>query len=373
MFKRKKERISISERQTEDIDLREKKRAGKKRETIHLEAEIPMLRRIRCALSKPHVRLSLMLFAGLAALALVAASLIGGKANSQGASTEEATNVTVPAPAEPLPFPFEVEQRALNVNLLEAMVSDTTELPFPWAVISELEDILSWSIGLRNIRQGDTLYCIWENRPGQLRAIAGLIVQASALDTVLFAIRYTNSSGGTDLYDYDGRLLQRRFLQSPVRYARVSSRYNLIRLHPVLHTIKPHQGTDFAAPEGDEVYALADGVLIEQSTGPGNGNYVKLEHGEIYTTAYLHLSRFTGQLSLGDTVRQGQVIGYVGATGLATGPHVCLRFWRRGYQEDFLQARPYLPAPDPLPFSERRRFFERRDSVFAAVQQLLYQ
>ena len=135
----------------------------------------------------------------------------------------------------------------------------------------------------------------------------------------------------------------RPFLKAPVEFSRISSRFNKRRLHPVLNKVKAHLGTDYAAAKGTPIIAVGDGVVIKSSYTKGNGKYVKIRHNATYTTQYLHMSR--RKVKEGQAVRQGDVIGYVGSTGLATGPHVCFRFWKNGQQVDHLQRR--FPSVHP--------------------------
>jgi murein DD-endopeptidase MepM/ murein hydrolase activator NlpD len=143
----------------------------------------------------------------------------------------------------------------------------------------------------------------------------------------------SSSEGG--YYDETGNSLRRTFLKAPLKYSRISSRFSGRRLHPVQKVWKAHLGTDYAAPHGTPIIATADGVVTESQFSGGNGNYVKIKHNRTYSTQYLHMSKRA--VKKGQRVRQGQVIGYVGSTGLATGPHVCYRFWENGRQVDALR------------------------------------
>ena len=148
-------------------------------------------------------------------------------------------------------------------------------------------------------------------------------------------------------FDEAGRPMRKSFLKAPLKYARISSSYSAARLHPVLNKLMPHFGTDFAAPYGTPIISVSDGVVEAASYSNGNGRFVKIKHNATYATQYLHMSRFANGIRKGAKVRQGQVIGYVGSSGLATGPHVCFRFWKNGVQCN--PARLNLPAPDPMP------------------------
>jgi murein DD-endopeptidase MepM/ murein hydrolase activator NlpD len=155
--------------------------------------------------------------------------------------------------------------------------------------------------------------------------------------------------------------MKKAFLQAPVRYTRISSKYNRSRFHPVLKRVRPHLGTDYAAPYGTPIYAVANGVVTHRGYTKGNGNYVKIKHDKTYTTQYLHMQRFARDVLKGSQVKQGDVIGYVGSTGLATGPHVCFRFWKNGKQVNHLKEN--LPEPDPMPESDLPKFYQVRDSL----------
>ena len=152
---------------------------------------------------------------------------------------------------------------------------------------------------------------------------------------------------GNDYFDENGNSLRKTFLRSPLKFYRISSKYRKRRFHPVLKRYRDHLGTDYAAPTGTPIMSVADGEVIEARWGKNNGRYVKIVHNNIYSTQYLHMSRFVKGLKKGKKIKQGEIIGYVGSTGLATGPHVCFRFWRNGKQVD-----PYkqndLPEGDPI-------------------------
>jgi murein DD-endopeptidase MepM/ murein hydrolase activator NlpD len=159
----------------------------------------------------------------------------------------------------------------------------------------------------------------------------------------LLAYRF-DQGDGIDYFDPQGGSLRRAFLKSPVEFSRISSGFNKKRFHPVLKRIKPHLGTDYAAATGTPILAVGDGVVIKSAYTKNNGNYVKIQHNNTYETQYLHMSK--RKCSVGDRVRQGQTIGLVGSTGLATGPHVCFRFWKNGTQVD--HRREIFPPSTPI-------------------------
>ena len=161
------------------------------------------------------------------------------------------------------------------------------------------------------------------------------------------------------MYKRQGQSLRKAFLKAPVEFSRISSRYNLKRFHPIVQKTKAHYGTDYAAPQGTPIIAVGDGVVSKSSYTKGNGKYVKIRHNNTYETQYLHMSRRA--VAAGERVKQGQVIGYVGSTGLATGPHVCFRFWKNGKQVDHLREE----FPPSTPIKD-----DQMDAFQAAIQEI---
>ena len=171
------------------------------------------------------------------------------------------------------------------------------------------------------------------------------------------AVQYEQSDGTLGWYHPDGTASKRPFLRSPLEYSRVSSKFNLKRFHPVLKSARPHYGTDFAAGTGTPVRATGDGKVVHASKNGGHGNYVKLDHAGPYTTSYSHLSKIA--VKNGAQVKQGDVIGYVGSTGLSTGPHLHYEFRVNGKAVDAMKVD--LPNVEPLPQGEMAGFAQVRD------------
>lgn len=231
----------------------------------------------------------------------------------------------------------------------------------PETLADSLAAIFQHRFGLGSVRRGDSLALVYpEARVDTAVTDTGavLAVRLGSGSRARYAFRYTGKDGRTDYYDEAGRNWRNQFLASPVKGAFVSSPFSMARLHPVLEIVKPHLGTDFSAPEGTPILALADGTVMEAQFAGGNGNYVRVQHDLAYTTAYLHMSRIADGMKPGLRVQQGDTLGFVGMTGLATGPHTCLRFYRHGAQVDF-QRQPSAPAA-AVPPAERARFAEVR-------------
>ena len=144
------------------------------------------------------------------------------------------------------------------------------------------------------------------------------------------AIRYDQGDGSGIYWNAEGESMRKAFLKAPLRFSRISSGFSYRRKHPVSGKVRPHTGVDYAAPAGTPVMSIGDGVVISRCWAGGGGNTVKIRHNSVYTTAYLHLSRYASGLKTGDRVSQGQVIGYVGSTGVSTGPHLDFRVWKGG-------------------------------------------
>ncbi len=220
-----------------------------------------------------------------------------------------------------------------------------------------LSDVFAWQVDFYRIMKGDSFAAVYEEQYiegesiGVDKVLAARFVHQGRTYT---AYRFEHD-GRVDYYDADGNGLRRPFLRAPLSYSRISSRYSGNRFHPVLKLYRAHLGTDYAAPVGTPVRATADGVVEEAAYTKNNGRYVKVKHNSTYTTGYLHLSGIAEGVKAGAFVRQGDVIGFVGSTGLATGPHLCYRFWKNGTQVDPL--REDLPdTAEPLPDSLRADF-----------------
>jgi len=214
----------------------------------------------------------------------------------------------------------------------------------------KLSDIYQWKIDFFKIQKGDQFKVIYNERwindsiYGGIKNIEAAVF--NHYDNPYYAFRFGKDSvsGFSKFYDEEANSLQSFFLKAPLKFSRISSRYTKRRFHPVQKRWKAHLGTDYAAPTGTPIWSTADGVVIKSSYTRGNGNYVKVRHNDKYTTQYLHMSKRNAKV--GQRVKQGDIIGYVGSTGLATGPHVCYRFWVYGKQVDPYQQN--LPSSEPL-------------------------
>ncbi len=214
----------------------------------------------------------------------------------------------------------------------------------------EMADIYAWTIDFYRIYKNDKFKVIYDQEYLNDTVPIGIgKIHAAYFEhngTPFYAFNYMADSimGINEYFDDESRNLRKAFLKSPIKFGRISSRYSLSRYVRIYGRRRPHLGTDFAAPVGTPIMSTANGVVIKSAYRGGNGNYVKVKHNATYSTQYLHMKKRA--VKVGDVVKQGQVIGYIGMTGNTTGPHVCYRFWKNGKQVDAL--REILPAAKPM-------------------------
>ena len=236
-------------------------------------------------------------------------------------------------------------------------------------IIMELAAILGGVIDFAlDPRRGDEIIILFEeNYLDDEKFSDGDILAASFNNNgrLVKAYRYTDSSGDTGYFDADGVSMRKAFLRAPLDFTRVSSSFNPNRLHPIYKTKRPHRGTDYAAPIGTPVYAAGDGRVVEAGYTRPNGNYVFIQHGEGFKTHYLHLNE--KRVNRGDAVKQGQVIGTVGSTGAATGPHLHYEFLVNGVHRNPRTVHKILPKAKSLADSELERF---KDAIKQPAQNL---
>jgi len=248
-----------------------------------------------------------------------------------------------------------LELRASEVRSSLFAAADAVELPD--AVTSQLADIFSGDIDfLHDLRRGDRFSVLYEMRRGEGDPVAGQIIAAEFVNKgVTYRAFLWRSSDGTDGYcDEGGRSLRKAFLRSPVAFTRITSGFSLARFHPFLHSWRAHKGVDFAAPSGTPVRAAGNGKVTVAGWQTGYGNVIMLQHGASYSTVYAHLSRFAPEVKRGMRVTQGEVIGYVGMTGWATGPHLHYEFRVDNVQKNPLTIA--LPDAQPVPAAQRAAY-----------------
>jgi len=214
----------------------------------------------------------------------------------------------------------------------------------------ELSDVYQWSIDFFGLQAGDQFKVVYDESFVDSSSVGILNIHAAWFYHAgheFWAIPFEQDSV-VSFFDEEGNSLRKVFLKAPLRFSRISSGFSHSRLHPILKIRRPHHGVDYAAPTGTPVESVGDGKVIAAKWQRGGGNYIKIRHNSVHTTAYLHLSRFAKGIRSGVYVKQGDVIGYVGSTGLSTGPHLDFRFYKNGYPINPLK----IEAPPVEPIHE---------------------
>lgn len=256
--------------------------------------------------------------------------------------------------------PAEYRKREVGGTIQNSLYVDMVKQNVTPDMIDQFADLYGWSVDFQRLQKGDKFKVVYEEK-----LIDGNVVGVSSIELAYFehmgipyhAIPF-EQNGQVTFFDQEGKSLKKAFLRDPLKYSRISSRYNLNRFHPVQKRYKAHLGTDYAAPTGTEIRSVGEGTVLEAKFASANGNYVKIKHNGTYTTQYLHMSKIGNGIKPGTRVRQGQVIGYVGSTGLATGPHLCFRFWKNGKQEDWLREK--IPPSEPIEESLKMAFESKK-------------
>ena len=256
--------------------------------------------------------------------------------------------------------PITLKRRTIG-GVLKSSLSETLESArVEGALASKITKIYAWSIDFFKLKKGDRFALTFTERYINDSIYDGVDSLEAAFfeykGKIVYAFPYSsNSSGKIEYYDDEGKTLKNFFLKTPIKFSRITSRYSSNRLHPVQGIWKAHKGTDYAAPHGTPITTTAAGVVEQTGFTTGNGNFVKVKHNSTYSTQYLHMSKIL--VRRGQHVTQGQIIGRVGSTGLATGPHVCYRFWKNGVQVDALRLK--LPTGESMAGASKKRYLQQ--------------
>ena len=226
----------------------------------------------------------------------------------------------------------------------------------------QLSEVFAWTVDFFGLQKGDNFKVIYEELSIEGKSLGtGKIygAQFNRSGSSITAIPFIQD-GRESFFDIDGNSLRKAFLKAPLVFSRISSHFSSARMHPILRIVRPHYGVDYAAPIGTPVHAIGDGRVISATNEGGAGRMVKIQHNSVYATGYMHLSRFGDGISAGKFVKQGDIIGYVGSTGLSTGPHLDFRFYKNGSPVDPLK----VDAPPVEPVSEENKAkFEKMKTV----------
>lgn len=256
--------------------------------------------------------------------------------------------------------PIRIKRRTIG-GVLKSSLSETLEsAKVEGSLASKITKIYAWSIDFFKLKKGDRFALTFTERYINDSIYDGVDSLEAAFfeykGKIVYAFPYAiSSSGKIEYYDDEGKTLKNFFLKTPIKFSRITSRYSSNRLHPVQGIWKAHKGTDYAAPHGTPITTTAAGVVEQTGFTAGNGNFVKVKHNSTFSTQYLHMSKIL--VRRGQHVTQGQIIGRVGSTGLATGPHVCYRFWKNGVQVDALRLK--LPTGESMTGNTKQRFLQQ--------------
>ena len=255
-------------------------------------------------------------------------------------------------------LPMEYRRRTVRKTIERTLFDAGYDAGLSPAMILALAHVFSWDIDFAlDIHRGDQFKLVWDEHWIQGRRVKdGPIIAAEFTNRgrTYRAVRYAKPGGNAIYYTPDGQPLRKPFLRTPVDFTRISSRFNPRRLHPILKQVRPHRGVDYAAPTGTPIYATGDGTVIQRGLNGGYGRSVLIRHGTRYATVYAHLSRYARGLKAGSKVVQGQMIGRVGKSGMATGPHLHYEFRVDGIHRDPLKIT--LPSSQPLQYSQLSHF-----------------
>ncbi|MBP6311560.1 MAG: peptidoglycan DD-metalloendopeptidase family protein [Flavobacteriales bacterium] len=253
--------------------------------------------------------------------------------------------------------PIKVEEHSVACVVTGALYNDFISAGADPALAMQLSDVFAWTIDFYRIQKDDIFSVVYREQTVDGKSYGRpeiLAARYASGGTVKEAFEFAQADGVQQYFDNEGNSMRKAFLKSPIKFSRISSGFSSRRLHPVQKVMKAHLGTDYAAAYGTPILAVGDGVVEKAGYTGGNGNYVKIRHNGTYSTQYLHMRKTL--VKAGDAVQQGDVIGEVGSTGLATGPHVCFRFWKNGVQVD--HRREEFPNTEPLA-EELRPAFDR--------------
>jgi murein DD-endopeptidase MepM/ murein hydrolase activator NlpD len=265
---------------------------------------------------------------------------------------------------------IQIVERVIAGTIQSSLYEAMAEAGCSPSLINLFADIYSWKVNFAAIQSGDKFKLVFEQHLMDGEVVGYGEVKAALFEhkgKPIYAIHYGEGKQA-GYYDQDGKSMKKAFLKEPLEYSRISSRFSTKRFHPVQKRYKAHLGTDFAAPQGTPIRSVGEGMILEAGFAKGNGNYVKIRHDKTYTTQYLHMSRFAKGIKKGARVSMGQTIGYVGSTGLASGPHLCYRFWKNGKQVDALREK--LPEANSIDKQDAKQFEHLSQGLITQLNQV---
>ena len=238
-------------------------------------------------------------------------------------------------------------------------------------LILDLSDIYAWTVDFFGLQKGDRFRVLYDEKVCDGETIG--------IDTVRYAVfshngrnlpmvMFNQGDGGNIWWDENGASMRKAFLKAPLKFSRISSGFSYARKHPVTKKVRPHTGVDYAAPTGTPVMTIGDGVVTSVKYEGAGGKTIRIKHNSVYSTAYLHLSKYAKGIKAGTRVRQGEVIGYVGSTGRSTGPHLDFRVWKNGTPINPLKME--SPPAEPIRQSNKKAFDETHAKYKAQIDEI---
>lgn len=268
--------------------------------------------------------------------------------------------------------PVTIEEKSISGTIRSSLYEEILKNGGTPELVDLVADMYGWQIDFTKIYPGDQFKVLYTERVIEGKAVGIEEIIGAELvhyNNPFLSIAF-DQGDGVDYFDEEGKSLRKAFLRYPVKFTRISSRYTAKRFHPVQKRYKAHLGTDYAAPTGTPIYAAGDGVITKAQYEKYNGRNVKIRHNATYSTQYLHMNGFAKGIRSGMKVKQGQLIGYVGKTGLATGPHLCYRFWKNGRQVDAMKVE--LPPSEPITEDYLSNFDRYKGFVKARLDEIPY-
>lgn len=245
--------------------------------------------------------------------------------------------------------PVTVERRFADVTIDNSLWVDMRDAGVSPLLIVELSDIYAWTIDFFALQKGDNFKVIYDEKLCDGEVVSVDTVRYAVFshgDDVFPAVMFNQNDGGNIYWNEKGESMRKAFLKAPLKFSRISSGFSYARRHPITRRVQPHTGVDYAAPKGTPVMTIGDGVVTSVKYEGAGGNTVRIRHNSVYSTAYLHLSKFGKGIKAGKRVHQGDIIGYVGSTGRSTGPHLDFRVWKNGTPINPLRMQ--SPPAEPL-------------------------
>jgi murein DD-endopeptidase MepM/ murein hydrolase activator NlpD len=266
--------------------------------------------------------------------------------------------------------PVRIEIETVSESIESSLWETLTEKKIDPELAIKLSEIYAWTIDFHHLQKGDRFQAIFEKKFIKGKPIGLGRIKAAKFDHKgkSFYAFYFEQDGHGSYFDEQANSLEKAFLKAPIKFSRITSGYSKRRFHPILKKYKTHFGIDYAAKTGTPIMSTGDGVVVKTGYDSKNGRYVKIKHNGIYTTQYLHMSGIARKIKPRTKVKQGDIIGYVGSTGLATGPHLCYRFWKNGRQVDPFKED--IPSIEPVKKENLQEFNQKKAELNLQLDEL---